>query len=122
MLLGSFFPLAILIMFVLGSIVFGLATPTEAAAIGAIGGVILAAAYKQLNITVIRESVYLTAKTGAMVCWLFVGSSIFSAAFALLGGQTLVEKWVLVSGPQPNGVFDSGSGHYFLPGLATGVD
>jgi TRAP-type mannitol/chloroaromatic compound transport system permease large subunit len=101
MLLGSFFPLAILIMFVLGSIVFGLATPTEAAAIGAIGGVILAAAYKQLNLTVIRESVFLTAKTGAMVCWLFVGSSIFSAAFALLGGQTLVEKWVLSLGLSP---------------------
>jgi TRAP-type mannitol/chloroaromatic compound transport system permease large subunit len=101
MLLGSFFPLAILIMFVLGSIVFGLATPTEAAAIGAIGGVILAAAYKQLNIRVIRESVFLTAKTGAMVCWLFVGSSIFSAAFALLGGQTLVENWVLSLGLSP---------------------
>jgi TRAP-type mannitol/chloroaromatic compound transport system permease large subunit len=101
MLLGSFFPLAILIIFVLGSIVFGLATPTEAAAIGAIGGVILAAAYKQLNIRVIRESVFLTAKTGAMVCWLFVGSSIFSAAFALLGGQTLVENWVLSLGLSP---------------------
>jgi TRAP-type mannitol/chloroaromatic compound transport system permease large subunit len=101
MLLGSFFPLAILIMFVLGSIVFGLATPTEAAAIGAIGGVILAAAYKQLNLNVIRESVFLTAKTGAMVCWLFVGSSIFSAAFALLGGQTLVEQWVLSLGLSP---------------------
>jgi TRAP-type mannitol/chloroaromatic compound transport system permease large subunit len=101
MLLGSFFPLAILIMFVLGSIVFGLATPTEAAAIGAIGGVILAAAYKQLNIRVIKESVFLTAKTGAMVCWLFVGSSIFSAAFALLGGQTLVENWVLSLGLSP---------------------
>lgn len=101
MLLGSFFPLAILIIFVLGSIVFGLATPTEAAAIGAIGGVILAAAYKQLNVRVIKESVFLTAKTGAMVCWLFVGSSIFSAAFALLGGQTLVENWVLSLGLSP---------------------
>ncbi|MDP3620762.1 MAG: TRAP transporter large permease subunit [Polynucleobacter sp.] len=101
MLLGSFFPLAVLILFVLGSIVFGLATPTEAAAIGAIGGVILAAAYKQLNFKVIKESVFLTAKTGAMVCWLFVGSSIFSAAFALLGGQDLVEKWVLSLGLSP---------------------
>ena len=101
MLLGSFFPLAILILFVLGSIVFGLATPTEAAAIGAIGGVILAAAYKQLNFRIIKESVFLTAKTGAMVCWLFVGSSIFSAAFALLGGQTLVEHWVLSLGLSP---------------------
>ncbi|BEI41302.1 TRAP transporter large permease subunit [Polynucleobacter sp. HIN9] len=101
MLLGSFFPLAILILFVLGSIVFGLATPTEAAAVGAIGGFILAAAYKQLNITVVKESVFLTAKTAAMVCWLFVGSSIFSAAFALLGGQDLVEKWVLSLGLSP---------------------
>jgi TRAP-type mannitol/chloroaromatic compound transport system permease large subunit len=101
MLLSSFFPLAILILFVLGSIVFGLATPTEAAAIGAIGGVLLAAAYKQLNLQIIKESVFLTAKTGAMVCWLFVGSSIFSAAFALLGGQTLVEKWVLSLGLSP---------------------
>ena len=95
MLLASFFPLVVLIMAVLGSIVFGLATPTEAAAVGAFGGFILAAAYKQLNMRVVTESVFLTAKTSAMVCWLFVGSAIFSAAFALLGGQELVEKWVL---------------------------
>ncbi len=98
MLLGSFFPLAALILAVLGTIVFGLATPTEAAAVGSMGGFLLAWAYKQLNMTVIRESVYLTAKTSAMVCWLFVGSSIFSAAFALLGGQELIEKWVLSLG------------------------
>ena len=95
MLLSSFFPLATLIVAVLGSIVFGLATPTEASAVGALGGVLLAAAYRQLNLSVLRESAYLTAKTSAMVCWLFVGSSIFSAAFALLGGQSLVEQWVL---------------------------
>jgi TRAP-type mannitol/chloroaromatic compound transport system permease large subunit len=95
MLLSSFFPLAIMILAVLGSIVFGLATPTEAAAVGALGGFVLAAAYRQLTLGVVKESVFLTAKTSAMVCWLFVGSSIFSAAFALLGGQALVEKWVL---------------------------
>ena len=95
MLLASFFPLAILILAVLGSIVFGLATPTEAAAVGSLGGILLAAAYGRLNLGVMKESVFLTAKTSAMVCWLFVGSSIFSAAFALLGGQALVEKWVL---------------------------
>ncbi|EGK70051.1 Putative TRAP-type C4-dicarboxylate transport system, large permease component [Methyloversatilis universalis FAM5] len=95
MLLASFFPLAILILAVLGTIVFGLATPTEAAAIGAFGGALLAAAYGQLSMSVIKESVFLTAKTSAMVCWLFVGSAIFSAAFALLGGQELVEKFVL---------------------------
>ena len=98
MLLASFFPLAFLILAVLGTIVFGLATPTEAAAVGSLGGFLLAFAYKQLNLEVVKESVYLTAKTSAMVCWLFVGSSIFSAAFALLGGQELIERWVLSLG------------------------
>ncbi len=98
MLLSSFFPLAILILAVLGSIVFGLATPSEAAAVGAFGGVLLAIAYRQFNLDMMKESVYLTAKTSAMVCWLFVGSSIFSAAFALLGGQELIETWVLSLG------------------------
>jgi TRAP-type mannitol/chloroaromatic compound transport system permease large subunit len=95
MLLSSFFPLMILIISVLGSIVMGLATPTEAAAMGALGGFVLAIAYRRLTVNVIQESVFLTAKTSAMVCWLFVGSAIFSAAFALLGGQNLVEQWVL---------------------------
>ena len=95
MLLASFFPLLVLILSVLGSIVMGLATPTEAAAVGAFGGFVLAVAYRQFNMTVLRESVFLTAKTSAMVCWLFVGSAIFSAAFALLGGQELVERWVM---------------------------
>jgi len=162
MLLASFFPLMILILAVLGSIVFGLATPTEAAAVGAFGGYLLAAvyslvgkrtgkvasqlllwlllwtpalisivwfllasggivkqavpsiigiaasvgvglwallAYRQAGLkSEVKESVFLTAKTSAMVCWLFVGSAIFSAAFALLGGQDLVEKWVLSLG------------------------
>jgi TRAP-type mannitol/chloroaromatic compound transport system permease large subunit len=95
MLLSSFFPLVVLILAVLGSIVFGLATPTEAAAVGALGGALLAAAYGRLNFGVVKESAFLTAKTSAMVCWLFVGSAIFSAAFALLGGQELVENWVM---------------------------
>ncbi|MDH4392891.1 MAG: TRAP transporter large permease subunit [Aquabacterium sp.] len=95
MLLASFFPLLVLILAVLGSIVMGLATPTEAAAVGALGGFLLALAYRQFNLTMLKESVFLTAKTSAMVCWLFVGSAIFSAAFALLGGQELVENWVM---------------------------
>jgi TRAP-type mannitol/chloroaromatic compound transport system permease large subunit len=165
MLLASFFPLAFLILAVLGTIVFGLATPTEAAAVGSIGGFILASFYLVvakpseersrilrmwlpfwililaaivwfvllqsefitspvplwvgwLSMTafvvwcavatvqvklqgVLSESVFLTAKTSAMVCWLFVGSSIFSAAFALLGGQEVIEKWVLSLGLTP---------------------
>ncbi|NYT26058.1 TRAP transporter large permease subunit [Alcaligenaceae bacterium] len=95
MLISSFFPLAILIAAVLGSIVFGFATPSEAAAMGAFGGIVLAFAYGRLNTDMMKESVYLAAKTSAMVCWLFVGSAIFSAAFALLGGQEIINAWVL---------------------------
>jgi len=159
MLLSSFFPLVVLILGVLGSIVMGLATPTEAAAVGAFGGYLLASvygviakragdrgrlfalwmllwapalaaigwfilhdegfiepavpawlgavgavgvaiwallAYRHARLqSEVKESVLLTAKTSAMVCWLFVGSAIFSAAFALLGGQELVEHWVM---------------------------
>jgi TRAP-type mannitol/chloroaromatic compound transport system permease large subunit len=165
MLLASFFPLAVLILAVLGTIVMGLATPTEAAAVGSLGGFVLAAMYLwsaaaserrrqimrawlplwavfsvavvwflllqfevltagpplwvgwmsmaafgvwcvvamiQVNLwPTVKESVFLTAKTSAMVCWLFVGSSIFSAAFALLGGQEIVERWVLSLGLTP---------------------
>ncbi len=94
-LLTSFFPLMMLIVAVLGSIIFGLATPTEAAAVGALGGILLALGYRQLTWTRMKESVFLTARTTAMVCWLFVGSALFSATFALLGGQQLIETWVL---------------------------
>lgn len=94
MLLRSFFPLALLILGVLGTIILGLATPGEAAAMGSFGGLVLAAAYGQLNFRMVKESVFLCAKTSAMVCWLFVGSSMFAAAFALLGGQEIINEWV----------------------------
>jgi len=81
----SFFPLAVLILAVLGTIMFGLATPTEASAVGALGAVILAAAYRALTWARFKEAVYLTARTSAMVCWLFVGSSTFDSIFAYLG-------------------------------------
>lgn len=95
MMTTSLFPLAILILAVLGSIVFGFATPAEAAAMGAFGGLLLAIVYRRFNYRILRESVHLTAKTTAMVCWLFVGSSIFAAAFALLGGQAIINNWVI---------------------------
>ncbi|MDI6726019.1 MAG: TRAP transporter large permease subunit [Smithellaceae bacterium] len=94
MLLASFFPLAFLILGVLGSILMGLATPTEAAAMGSFGALFLAVAYGRFNWTMFKEAVFLTAKTSAMVCWLFVGSGIFAAAFALLGGQEIINTWV----------------------------
>ena len=94
MLLTSFFPLAFLILSVLGAILFGLATPSEAAAIGALGGLFLALAYRALTWKRLQESVYLTVRTTAMVCWLFVGSWVFSSVFSYLGGEHVVSEFV----------------------------
>jgi tripartite ATP-independent transporter DctM subunit len=95
MLTTSFLPLAGLIVAVLGAIVFGLATPSEAAAIGALGALILALGYGGFSFAKLKESVYLTARATAMVCWLFVGSSLFSSVFGLMGGQDLIKEWML---------------------------
>jgi len=94
-LLTSFVPLALLILSVLGSILLGLATPAEAAAIGAFGGLFLAFCYKSLTWTGLKQSVFLTAKTTAMVCWLFVGSWTFASIFSYLGGHAIIEHWIL---------------------------
>ena len=95
MLLTSFFPLAVLILSVLGAILFGLATPSEAAAVGALGGLVLAVGYRALTWDRLKESVYLTVRTAAMVCWLFVGSWTFSSVFSYLGGHDLIREFVL---------------------------
>ena len=94
MLATSFLPLALLILAVLGAIVLGWATPSEAAAVGAMGGLLLAAAYRSLNWQKLRESVYLTVRTTAMVCWLFIGSATFASVFAYLGGEDLISDFV----------------------------
>ena len=94
LLLTSFFPLAFLILAVLGAIFFGWATPSEAAAVGAVGGLVLAAAYRALTWQRLRELVYLTVRTTAMVCWLFVGSSTFASVFAYLGGEQVITQFV----------------------------
>ena len=97
----SFVPIVGLIGSVLGSILYGWATPGEAAALGALGAIILAAIYGRLNWVTISESVTLTARTSAMVGWLFVGSSLFAAVFARLGGSKVIEDWVLSLGLSP---------------------
>jgi tripartite ATP-independent transporter DctM subunit len=94
-LLTSFFPLATLILAVLGAILFGLATPSEAAGAGALASLVLAAAYGALNFQMLKESVFLTARATAMVCYLFIGSWTFASVFALLGGQGVVERFFL---------------------------
>jgi tripartite ATP-independent transporter DctM subunit len=92
-LLTSFFPLAILILSVLGAILFGLATPSEAAAVGALGSLVIAAAYRSLTFERLKEAVFLTARTSAMVCFLFIGSWTFSSVYSYLGGHEVIEHW-----------------------------
>ena len=92
--LRGFVPIVSLILFVLGAIFFGLATPSEGAALGALGGIILAAAHRRLSFSMIRESVFLTVRTASMVGWLLVGSSIFAAVFARLGGAQIIGDFI----------------------------
>jgi tripartite ATP-independent transporter DctM subunit len=94
-LLTSFVPLAVLIAAVLGAILLGLATPSEAAAMGSLGAILLAAAYRALTWEKLKESVFLTARTSAMVCWLFVGAYIFTSVFGWLGGHHVVEDFMV---------------------------
>jgi tripartite ATP-independent transporter DctM subunit len=94
-LVTGFLPLSGLIAAVLGAILFGLATPSEAAAMGALGALVLAAGYRALTLERLKESVFLTARTTALVCWLFIGSFIFSSVFGYLGGQQVIEQFVL---------------------------
>ncbi|MDC0115963.1 TRAP transporter large permease subunit [Octadecabacter sp.] len=93
-LLKSFVPLTVLIALVLGSILGGLATPAEAAAMGALGGMVLAVLYRSMTWTKLKESVFLTAKATAMVCWLFVGSWTFASVFSYLGGHDIIADFV----------------------------
>ena len=100
-LLISFVPLTLLIAAVLGSILGGLATPAEAAAMGALGGLFLAVIYRSLTWAKVKESVFLTAKSTAMVCWLFIGSWTFASVFSYLGGHDVIEHFVLSMNLEP---------------------
>ena len=100
-LLVSFVPLTVLIFLVLGSILGGLATPAEAAAMGAMGGIVLAVLYRSLTWQKVKESVFLTAKATAMVCWLFVGSWTFASVFSVQGGHDIIEHWFLAMNLEP---------------------
>jgi TRAP-type mannitol/chloroaromatic compound transport system permease large subunit len=101
MLVKSVMPLGVLTLVVLGVILFGITTATESAAVGAAGAFLMAWSAGTLNFERIKEAVFLTAKTTSMVCWLFVGSALFSAVFAILGGQRLVEEWVMAMNLSP---------------------
>ncbi len=91
--LVSFVPLCSLIILALGTLLAGLATPAEAAAVGALGSLVLSLIYKSLKWKSFKESVFLTAKTTAMIMWLFVGSWTFAAVFSYLGGHEVFEHF-----------------------------
>jgi TRAP-type mannitol/chloroaromatic compound transport system permease large subunit len=95
LLYSSVMPLARLTGLVLVVILFGITTATESAGVGAAGAFLLAWHSGNFTFEKLKESIYLTAKTTAMVCWLFVGSGLFSAVFALHGGQELIERWLM---------------------------
>ena len=99
--LVSFVPLFSLIILVLGTILGGLATPAEAAAVGAFGALVLSYFYKSLKWKNFKESVFLTAKTSAMIMWLFVGSWTFASVFSYLGGHEVFEQFFKSMDIQP---------------------
>lgn len=101
MVLTGLVPISLIILAVLSSIFFGVATPTEAAALGALAAIVLAASYRRLNWVMFKESVFLTARASAMVGWLLVGSSLFAAVFARLGGSAFISDWVVSLGLEP---------------------
>jgi len=96
LLIESVLPLGVLTILVLAVILLGITTATESAAVGAFGAFLLAYQAGTLNFDRTKQAVFLTAKTTSMVCWLFVGSALFSAVFTILGGQSIIEKWVLM--------------------------
>jgi tripartite ATP-independent transporter DctM subunit len=104
-LLTGLVPITLLIAAVLGSILFGVATPSEAAALGALAGLLLAAAYRRLSLRMLKESVFLTIRASAMVGWLLVGSSLFAAVFARLGGARLIGDFATGLGLSPEQFF-----------------
>ncbi|MFU8769218.1 MAG: TRAP transporter large permease, partial [Desulfotignum sp.] len=98
MTMKSLLPPLVLILAVMGTILGGVATPTEAAGLGAGGAVLLAFFNRKLNWTVLKESAYATMKTTSMVMMLFIGGKFFSAVFLSMGGGDVVADLLIGSG------------------------
>lgn len=87
-------PLALIIV-VLGSIFAGIATPTESAALGGAGAIVLAVIYRQFSWSMVYDAAKETVKVTAMVFAILLGATAFSMAFTYTGGDLLVEEWML---------------------------
>lgn len=94
-LMVSVVPVALLVLAVLGTIFFGLAAPTEAAALGAAGSLLLALVYRRLDLRSLFEACYVTARISAMVYMVVIGAGFLSAMFIRLRGSQLVTELVL---------------------------
>ena len=103
-LLGGLLPPVVLMVTVLGSILFGLATPTEAAGVGAIGAALLALSRRKLNLDVLRDVSLVTVRLTSMAYLILLGATIFSSVFRGFGGEQLIEE--IFSG-LPGGVFSA---------------
>ena len=101
-LLGALAPPLVLIAAVLGSIILGLATPTEAAGVGAVGAMLLAALRRKLGLGRIREVARSTARVSSMVFLILIGASVFSLVFRGYGGDEIVREFLM---SLPGGVF-----------------
>ena len=104
LLLRGFIPTVFLIVLVLGSIVAGWTTPTEAAGVGAGGAVLLAVINRKLTWKVLKDVVERTAVTNGMIFFLFVGATAFSYVFRSLGGDDLIEDLIYAVGVGPWGI------------------
>ncbi|HEV8339470.1 MAG TPA: TRAP transporter large permease subunit [bacterium] len=109
-------PISLLILSVLGSIVAGWATPTEAAGVGAFGALLLSALYRRLTWDNLKAAVFQSIRTSSMVLTLLVGSAIFSGVFARLGGARVIEEFVLGLGLSTGGFIWLMMGVVFLLG------
>ena len=100
--LGAVAPPLFLITIVLGSIIMGAATPTEAAGVGAVGGLCLAAYKGALNLTTLQEIARSTMATTSMVFLILIGAALFSLVFRGFGGDELIEEFFLTLGGGPH--------------------
>ena len=94
-------PLGAIIFAALGSIIFGLATPTEAAAMGAFGATVLTACYRRLTLRVLRETCFKTLQTSSMVLFLAVASNVYGSVFTRLGTGTMIANAMLAAPVPP---------------------
>jgi len=99
---AALFPPLLLIFMVLGSILAGFATPTEAAGVGATGALVLAMLNKQLNLQKLKDVMMSTTKVTSMVFLILIGASIFSLVFRGFGGEELIQE---LFNRLPGGVF-----------------